>query len=106
MVVLAMAMSPTFLGIDCIGYVFLKGLPLNAAFLRIRRSMDLTSSYIADFWTKTTSVRRRIALRSDARDELVVPRNKTTFGDRSFSESMSGSAAWNATSLHQGYQLC
>ena len=67
MVVLVKTISLTFLGIDCIGYVFLKRLPSNSVFLC-----------------------------TNDRNELVVLRTETKFGDRSF--SVSGPATSNVLS--------
>ena len=54
----------------------------------------LAPSCIADFSINITFIRSRTGLRSNAGDELVVPRVTSKFGDHSF--SMSGPAEWNA----------
>ena len=82
-----MAMSLTFLEIDCI---LVTCYSMN--FLQM-----LSDCVQVALYTSFILHRRLLYqynLRSDIHDELVVSRTKIKFGDRSF--SMSGPATWNA----------
>ena len=93
MVVLTMTMSQ-ILGIDCIGYMFLKGLSANAVFLCGRTHYD----HVTDLRDRLhwLHVPERIIFKCCLLvcKQVIVLRTKMKFGDRSF--SVSGPATWNA----------
>ena len=70
------------------------GITFKCCLLVYKSLHGLAPSWITDLCTKITFNWHRTGLCFDACYELVVPRTKSKYSDRSFSES--GPAAWNA----------
>ena len=63
--------------------------------LLVYKAMNgLAPTYISNYCTRVTGAERRSSLRSTSHNNLIVPRSKTLFGDRSF--SVAGPRAWNS----------